>query len=195
LSLKKRTPQQPAKRLGTLRIIGGQWRGRRLSFPDTDGLRPTGDRIRETLFNWLQADIPGANCLDLFSGSGALGLEALSRGAQTALLIEKNAMAASQIKTHLSSLPDHQGKIKHHDALDFLSDPTGERFDIVFIDPPFQAQLWDQVFQQLESHWLNEGAAIYIEAPKRQTLSVPTNWLLHRQKQSGQVNYAVYYRQ
>lgn len=195
MSLKKRTQQQPDKRLNTLRIIGGQWRGRKLSFVGADGLRPTGDRIRETLFNWLQADIAGANCLDLFSGSGALGLEALSRGAKTALLIEKNTTAASQIKTHLSTLPDNQGKILQRDTLDFLSTPTGERFDVVFIDPPFQDQLWDQVFQQLEPHWLNEGAAIYIEAPKRQVLNIPVNWLLHRQKQSGQVNYALYYRQ
>jgi 16S rRNA (guanine966-N2)-methyltransferase len=185
----------PITSTNQLRIIGGQWRGRKFSFTTTEGLRPTGDRIRETLFNWLQTDIAGASCLDLFSGSGALGLEALSRGAEAVTLLEKNSQAATQIKHHLEQLSDHNGKVINTDSLKFLSIPADQSYDIVFIDPPFQAELWDQIFMLLEKNWLNEHALIYVESPKQQKLNIPNTWQPHKQKQAGQVNYALYCRE
>ena len=121
-----------------LRIIGGQWRGRKLNFPDIDGLRPTGDRIRETLFNWLTGDLPASRCLDLFAGAGSLGLEALSRGASQVVLLEKHPQAASQLQAHLSTLNCSQGQAVQTDSLQWLANHQGEGFDIVFMDPPFK---------------------------------------------------------
>ncbi len=145
-----------------LRIIGGLWRGRKLSFPDVDGLRPTGDRIRETLFNWLAPDMQGAHCLDLFSGSGALGLEALSRGADSSLLLEKHPTAARQLKDNLQLLKADNGRVEQVDSLQWLnSAQVSHRFDIVFIDPPFALDLWDEVVAVLESrNWLADEAVI-----------------------------------
>lgn len=179
-----------------LRIIGGLWRGRKLSFPDADGLRPTGDRIRETLFNWLAPDIQGAHCLDLFAGSGALGLEALSRGAQSSLLLEKNATAAQQLKNNLQLLQAGNGKVEQVDSLAWLNrqQPT-QRFDIVFIDPPFALDLWEEIATALETHnWLGDAAVIYLEAPREAHLQLPANWQLHRDKQAGQVSFRLYHR-
>ena len=188
-----------AKRAGNnqLRIIGGLWRGRKLSFPDADGLRPTGDRIRETLFNWLAPDIHGAHCLDLFAGSGALGLEALSRGAESSLLLEKHPAAARQLKDNLQLLKANNGRVEHVDSLHWLnSAQVSHRFDIVFIDPPFALNLWDAVIAALETrNWLADEAVIYLEAPRDAQLQLPANWQLHRDKQAGQVSYRLYCRQ
>lgn len=180
-----------------LRIIGGLWRGRKLSFPDVDGLRPTGDRIRETLFNWLAPDIQGAHCLDLFAGSGALGLEALSRGAQSSLMLEKHPAAAQQLKANLQLLQADNGRVEQMDSLHWLnSAQVSHRFDIVFIDPPFALDLWDAVVTALETrNWLADEAVIYLEAPRDAQLRLPANWQLHRDKQAGQVSYRLYYRQ
>lgn len=187
-----------AKHTGSnqLRIIGGLWRGRKLSFPNVDGLRPTGDRIRETLFNWLAPDIQGAHCLDLFAGSGALGLEALSRGAQASLMLEKHPAAARQLKDHLQLLQADNGRVEQLDSLQWLnSAQVAHRFDIVFIDPPFALDLWDAVIAALETrNWLADAAVIYLEAPRDARLQLPANWQLHRDKQAGQVSYRLYYR-
>lgn len=181
-----------------LRIIGGLWRGRKLGFPDVDGLRPTGDRIRETLFNWLAPDIQGANCLDLFAGSGALGLEALSRGAASSLLVERDNRAAAQLKANLELLKAEGGKVLQMDALGYLSAPAESPkppFDVVFIDPPFQLSLWQVVIDLLEQQQLlSEGAAIYIESGLDDQYLVPANWRLHRDKTSGSVHYRLFYR-
>ncbi|GAA5315936.1 MAG: 16S rRNA (guanine(966)-N(2))-methyltransferase [Candidatus Pelagadaptatus aseana] len=178
-----------------LRIIGGQWRGRKLDFAAVEGLRPTGDRIRETLFNWLQADLPGAHCLDLFSGSGALGLEALSRGVASAVLLEKNATAAQQIQSNLTLLGSDAGQVLQRDTLSHLQHPPPRPYQVVFLDPPFALNLWQTVIDSLETHdWLDDGAAIYIETPKNQSLVIPSHWQLHRQKHSGQISYSLYYR-
>ncbi|HSC67135.1 MAG TPA: 16S rRNA (guanine(966)-N(2))-methyltransferase RsmD [Cellvibrio sp.] len=179
-----------------LRIIGGQWRGRKLGFPDVDGLRPTGDRIRETLFNWLAPEIHGAHCLDLFAGSGALGLEALSRGAASSLLLEKHPAAARQLISNLQLLQAADGRVEQVDSLDWLGRQTpSHRFDIVFIDPPFALDLWERIASALEAHaWLSDAAVIYLEAPRDALLQLPANWQLHRDKQAGQVSYRLYHR-
>lgn len=179
-----------------LRIIGGQWRGRKLSFPSIEGLRPTGDRIRETLFNWIAADLPGATCLDLFSGSGALGIESLSRGARQITLLEKSREGAQQLRTNLSLLGTENASVYEGDSLQWLKQSVHTRFDVAFIDPPFAAELWQQTFALLDGHqWLNAGAAIYVEAPRQQVLEVPNDWQLHREKKAGDVCYRLYYYQ
>ncbi len=195
-----RRPAKPAKGSpkttgdrNTLRIIGGRWRGRKLAFPSLNGLRPTGDRIRETLFNWLTADLPASRCLDLFAGSGALGLEALSRGADQVTLIEQNHAAANYLRQHLSTLDAETGKVVEADTLTWLQQQP-EAMDIVFIDPPFQADLWSGVFDALEAGWLKSGSAIYVESPRNYAINPPANWHLHREKHTGHVSFRLYFR-
>lgn len=179
-----------------LRIIGGQWRGRKLVFPDVQGLRPTGDRIRETLFNWLAPDIQGARCLDVFAGSGALGLEALSRGAGYSLLLERDIKAATALQQNLQLLKADPGQLLHTDSLAYLAKGNqGAPFDIAFIDPPFALGLWQQVIDRLEEgNWLAEDACIYLESPRDNPIATPNSWSLHRDKHAGQVSYKLYYR-
>lgn len=179
-----------------LRIIGGTWRGRKLSFPDVDGLRPTGDRIRETLFNWLAPDIQGARCLDLFAGSGALGLEALSRGASYSLMRERNSQAAHQLQLNLQLLQATQGEVSQGDTLAWLEQPNGGApFDLVFIDPPFQLDLWQRAIDALENGgYLTDKAVIYVESGKDDSYQIPSSWSLHRDKTAGNVCYRLFYR-
>ena len=179
-----------------LRIIGGQWRGRKLAFPDVEGLRPTGDRIRETLFNWLAPNIQGARCLDVFAGSGALGLEALSRGASYSLLLERDRIAANAIQQNLQILKAEHGQLVHTDSLQYLANGNqGNTFDIVFIDPPFALNLWQGVIDRLEAgNWLASDACIYLESPRDNPIPTPNSWHLHRDKHAGQVSYRLYYR-
>ena len=180
-----------------LRIIGGSWRGRKLHFPNVEGLRPTGDRIRETLFNWLAPELQGARCLDLFAGSGVLGLEALSRGAEASTLVERDAKATSQLRDNLDILKANNGKVIQDDVLKFLHQPNAhEPYHIVFIDPPFALNVWQAVIDALEKgDWLADDATIYIEAGREAIFHVPANWQLHRDKQSGQVSYRLFYRE
>ena len=187
----------PLARTNQLRIIGGSWRGRKLGFPDVEGLRPTGDRIRETLFNWLAPEIQGARCLDLFAGSGALGIEALSRGAELGLLVERDGKAAAQLRENLELLKTERGRIINSDALNFLQRANAEDpFHIIFIDPPFQLNLWQAVIDALEAgNWLANDATIYIESNRDALYQIPINWQLHRDKHTGQVNYRLYYRE
>lgn len=178
-----------------LRIIGGQWRGRKLSIANIPGLRPTGDRIRETLFNWLMPYISDSNCLDLFAGSGALGLESLSRGARSATLIEKNKLAARQLELHIKTLNAERTDIVNHDALLWLASNTLPKrsFNIVFIDPPFAGKLWHKTVEQLDqSGLLAADALIYIESPKQETVNIDVNWTLLKEKVSGDVSYQLY---
>jgi len=193
--MKKKQPS--INKTPQLRIIGGQWRGRKLAISAVDGLRPTGDRIRETLFNWLQQDIRGARCLDCFAGSGALGLEALSRGAESVTLIEQHPQAATMLRKHctLLGIAPKQAQIVQSDAIDWLSKTAIEKgsVDIVFIDPPFAAKLWQASFDALtQSQCLADGAMIYIEAPKNIALTTPEHWQLHREKFAGDVSYRLY---
>ncbi|UTA48014.1 16S rRNA (guanine(966)-N(2))-methyltransferase RsmD [Simiduia sp. 21SJ11W-1] len=189
--MKKRAPKAPAQQ-GMLRIIGGQWRGRKLAFPSVDGLRPTGDRVRETLFNWLQMDIPGSRCLDLFAGAGSLGLEALSRGCAHCTLIEKDTHAHRQLRENLNLLGASDAELVHADALNWLAGYQGPGFDVVFIDPPFSANLWAQAAAGLADH-LNPGALIYLEAPAQSSVTCPPHWALHREKRAGDVCYRLYH--
>lgn len=176
-----------------LRIISGQWRGRKLNFEPIEGLRPTGDRVRETLFNWLQFEISGSRCLDLFAGSGALGFEALSRGAQFCQFIELNPSAANILRTNLGVLDCTGAQVACSEAHRWLQQANGQPFDLVFCDPPFGENLWAETIQALaESTCLRPGTWVYIEAPKQHTLAVPNHWRAHRSKISGSVCASLY---
>ncbi len=173
-----------------VRIIGGEHRGRKLSFPDIPGLRPTGDRIRETLFNWLQPILPGASCLDLFAGSGALGLEAASRGAGRVVMLDLSPLAVEQLRKNISLLGLEQTQVEQADALVWLGQQS-QQFDIVFLDPPFADDLLQDACKILEEGaWLGPNAHIYIEmdaASERPRL--PSTWEIQREKRAGQVDY------
>lgn len=181
---------------GQIRIIGGLWRGRKLPVPDSAGLRPTTDRVRETLFNWLAPDIQGARCLDCFAGSGALGLEALSRHAASATLLELERPVAQQLEKNLATLGAKTGRVINVNTLQFLAQ-GGEPHDLIFIDPPFRKGLLEQTIVQLETQgWLAESALIYVESEVEHGLPpVPVSWQLYREKIAGQVAYRLYHRQ
>lgn len=195
--MKPERPSPKATQNNQLRIIAGIWRGRKLSFPDVDGLRPTGDRIRETLFNWLAPEIQGARCLDLFAGSGALGIEALSRGAATSVMIERDAKAATQLKQNLEILKASDGRVINNNVLSILQKGNqDEPYHIVFIDPPFQLKLWQTVIDALEAgNWLADNATIYLESGRDDQYHPPINWQLHRDKHAGAVSYRLFYRE
>ncbi|WP_438951865.1 16S rRNA (guanine(966)-N(2))-methyltransferase RsmD [Porticoccus sp.] len=178
-----------------VRIIGGQWRGRKLHFNEVAGLRPTGDRIRETLFNWLTPSIAGANCLDLFAGSGALGIEALSRGAARATLVEKHRQAADNLRRNCLLLKADTAEIVQADTLDWLANTSPVYpFDIVFIDPPFSADLLQPCCALLQKPGLlATNGLIYLETNRHQPLpGIPPTWELLREKTAGQVSYRLY---
>jgi 16S rRNA (guanine966-N2)-methyltransferase len=176
-----------------VRIIGGEWRGRKLHFPQVEGLRPTPDRVRETLFNWLQFELAGRRCLDLFAGSGALGFEALSRGAAEVVFVERDPVAAQAIETMLHKLGCDRGRVERSDALAWLSRAEGAaaRFDVVFLDPPYVESLLPRTLEALErSGRLAPGAWIYLEdAADRGEPIVPASWQLLRSKRAGDVGY------
>ena len=181
---------------GQIRIIGGQWRGRKLPVPHSPGLRPTTDRVRETLFNWLAPYLVGARCLDCFAGSGALGLEALSRYAADATLLEMERSVAQQLQKNLATLKSSAAKVVNTNTLNFLNQ-NGEPHDIVFVDPPFRKGLLEETLNLLETRgWLAPQALIYVESEVENGLPpVPANWQLHREKVAGQVAYRLYLRE
>ena len=181
---------------GQLRIIAGEWRSRRLNFPDAPGLRPTPDRVRETLFNWLAAYIEGAKVLDAFTGSGALYLEALSRGAGESVALDSSAAAISSLRHNLELLRCPRGQVIQSDAQRYLSGEPKLAFDVVFLDPPFNQNLLPDTCALLEERgWLAERAWIYTESETPpSSLSLPGNWRLHREKKAGQVYYALWER-
>ncbi|MGM3223564.1 16S rRNA (guanine(966)-N(2))-methyltransferase [Dickeya zeae] len=182
---------------GQIRIIGGQWRGRKLPVPDSPGLRPTTDRVRETLFNWLAPVIAHSRCLDCFAGSGALGLEALSRAAAHATLLEAERNVARQLTQNLALLRADNAEVVNTDTLQWLAKPSSARpFDVVFLDPPFRRGLLDDTLRLLEAgDWLAEEAWIYIETEaENRMLAIPPTWSLHREKTAGQVSYRLYIR-
>lgn len=177
-----------------LRIIGGQWRSRKLHFSAIEGLRPTQDRVRETLFNWLMYDVEGVNCLDVFAGSGALGLEALSRGAKHVQFIEKSQAAAKQINQHLITLNCSRGKVTNADALQFLSTPPNKPFDVIFLDPPFNQDLLipccDLLIQQ---GYCQTDTFIYVEAESDVDLSkLPEQWRTVKDKSQSSKHVVLY---
>ncbi len=179
----------------TLRIIGGIWRGRRLRFPPTPEIRPTPDRVRETLFNWVAPRVPGARCLDLFAGSGALGLEALSRGAAHVTFVERDPAAAREIRARLTEWGAHAATVEHADARAFLQRPPATPFDLVFLDPPFASTLLEETAARLErGGWLADGALVYVESPADAAPPVPAGWTPLRAKRAGEVGYHLYSR-
>lgn len=191
------TPKStPAGAPGTIRIISGQWKGRKLPVLNAEGLRPTTDRVKETLFNWLAMDIRDSRCLDVFSGSGSLGFEALSRYAQYVMMIEREPVSAQQLKKNLATLASHSAEIVCQDALQVLARPCATPFDIVFMDPPFRKDLLPETIRLLETQgWLSKQALIYIERERElETLAVPETWQLLKEKTAGQVCYQLYAR-
>ena len=175
-----------AKQTNTLRIIAGEHRGRKLNFVDAPNLRPTPDRMRETLFNWLQPVIYGARCLDLFAGSGALGLEALSRGASDVVFVEKDAKAAQRLNENLQLLSYDKIKCQQKTAQTFLQGEP-ELFDVVFLDPPYQSNMLPEIIMQLDDGWLADGARIYLEHDSNQPApALPEHWQRLKETQAGQ---------
>jgi len=186
----KKTVTQRAAQSRVLRIIGGTWRGRKLRFPPQEEIRPTPDRVRETLFNWLGPRVVGARCLDLFAGSGALGLEALSRGATAVTFVERDGVAARELRARLNEWGAVGGLVEQTDALRFLSG-SALPYEIAFLDPPFASGLLPQVASLLEQkHWLSANASIYVETDAEGGLPpLPGTWAVTRTKRAGAVGY------
>jgi 16S rRNA (guanine966-N2)-methyltransferase len=178
-----------------LRIIGGDWRSRCITFIDAPGLRPTPVRVRETLFNWLRDDIIASRCLDLYAGSGALGFEAASRGAKSVTQVENNALACRALKENAIALAAEQVKIIQSDVMRYLAGEA-ETFDVIFIDPPFAMGLAAETCQWLEDKgWLSKHAKIYVEVESTLKLEgIPENWRLLKSKVAGEVGYHLFAR-
>lgn len=168
-----------------VRIIGGAWRSRLLDFPDAAGLRPTPDRVRETVFNWLGQIMDGKRCLDLFAGSGAMGFEALSRGARLVVMVERDSKVARALKENAATLKAEHCELVVADAVKFLEQDM-RRFDVIFVDPPYQMNLLPLVLARLLPH-LEEGGLIYTEADKPQEFTA--EWQVWRQGKAGLVHY------
>ena len=180
------------KAQNSVRIIGGKWRGRKLPIYELDGLRPTGDRMRETLFNWLTPYLANSRCLDLFAGTGALGFEALSRGANFAELIEQHPAASKQLQQNLNTLACNNANVHNAECKQWLSHYAGDAFDIIFIDPPFAANLWQSVLTTLASSQLiHNDTLIYIETPASTQITLPEGWVWHRQKTTGNTAFGL----
>ena len=179
---------------GSVRIIGGKWRSRNLRFVSVDGLRPTGSRIRETLFNWLAPTIEGARCLDLFAGSGALCFEALSRGADCCVAIEANSQAVSELRHNQAQLTANNLDIVSGDCQKLLERGNiAKPYDIIFLDPPFDMKLHKQAGRLLISgNWLASKAQIYCEFPATEAQDLPLSWRLIKDKIAGNVRYCLF---
>jgi len=179
---------------GRIRIIGGSLRNSRLDVPELPGLRPTPERVRETLFNWLAPVVGGARCLDLCAGTGALGIEALSRGAAAVQFVERDAKAAQALRGNLARLKAG-GEVSCADAAVFLRGPA-QPHDLVFLDPPFALDLWSGLARQLEEGgWLAPAAWIYVESPRGVTPGLPGHWQVHKEGVAGEVRHAIHRRQ
>ena len=179
------------------RVIGGKWRGRKITFDDAEGLRPTTDRIRETIFNWLQSYIHQSHCLDAFAGSGVLGFEALSRGASDLVFVEQNSQTVKNLKENINTLKADKVKVYQQDALRWLSSAKCEQpFDLVFLDPPFHAGLLTKAATLLaQSGCLAKDAIIYVEHNIAEDIKLPENWFCLKQKKAGQVAYKLFENQ
>jgi 16S rRNA (guanine966-N2)-methyltransferase len=191
---RKQTQRPPAHKL---RIIAGRWRSRIIAFQPADGLRPTGDRIRETAFNWLRASIEGAHCIDLFAGSGALSFEALSRGASHCTSIEQHGDAVKQLRENAVLLQAEGLDIVHTDSLKYLQlGAPPQPYNLAFVDPPFAAGLVSKTCALLNNDsWLTDKAMIYCEmAATDNSFVAPENWQMLREKVSGEVRYCLYSR-
>lgn len=185
---------RPANGGGELRIIGGDWRSRKLRFPEAGGVRPTPARTRETLFNWLSFHLAASHCLDLFAGSGALGLEALSRGAGPTVFVDHTPELAQALRSNLRLLKSDKGEVLCQNIDTYLGQPPARPFDILFMDPPFRQGWLEKLFPMIANNgWIKPGGWIYAEHESEMTTpTVPDNWTLHRQKTAGQVTYCLY---
>ena len=179
-----------------VRIISGQWRSRKIPVLSETDLRPTPNRVRETLFNWLRPYIVGARCLDLFAGSGALSFEALSQGASQVVCIEQSKLLIEQLQSTAETLNANRLKIIHANALEWIQapptriDPSFKLFNIVFLDPPYAANLLNLCFKFLQNGWLSANALIYFEHAKPVSLKeIPNTWQIVREKKAGQIYY------
>ncbi len=176
-------------RRNQIRLIAGHWRGRRLDFPPVPGLRPTPDRVRETLFNWLAPDLPGARCLDLFAGSGALGLEARSRGAREVVLVDRNPHVISHLRAALTRIGMDGVSCHPAAALDWLAG-NDRPFDIAFVDPPFADALWEPVLAALErTGAVRPGGKVYVEMPRDRDPILPAGWSVWREGRAGEIRF------
>jgi len=178
--------------IAKIRIIGGKWRGRKLFSPDVKELRPTTDRVRETVFNWLMQDVVGACCLDLYAGTGALGWEALSRGAQFVTFVEKDKKLSMQLKQHQVALDVTQtSKVYHQDSTIWLKKNINSRpFDIIFVDPPFSHDIYPILDSLNNKQYLQDQTLLYIEQGQAlDVANLPGNWDIMKQKNTGQVHY------
>jgi 16S rRNA (guanine966-N2)-methyltransferase len=186
--------ETPRPAPGRIRIIGGRLRNSRLEVPDLPGLRPTAERVRETLFNWLAPVIDGSRCLDLCAGTGALGIEALSRGAASVQFVEREMRAVQALRGNLERLKATAGQLAATDATVFLRQAP-QPYDLVFLDPPFMLDLWATLAQHLETGgWLTAQAWIYVESPRDTVPALPPNWHAHREGHAGEVRFALYRR-
>ncbi|MDP9009337.1 MAG: 16S rRNA (guanine(966)-N(2))-methyltransferase RsmD [Pseudomonadota bacterium] len=186
---KRELPAPPGR--NSVRIIGGAWRGRRVHFPDRPALRPTPDRVRETLFNWLQHSLAGTRCLDLFAGSGALGLEALSRGAAEVVFVEQFPAVSRTLQEQLVRLGgEGKGHVMEMGAARFLRTPA-KPFDIVFLDPPFGKNALAEYVPMLDSgNWVKAGGLVYLENERTAGIpELPAHWELLKSKSAGEVGY------
>ncbi len=179
-----------------VRIIGGDWRGRLLKVADVPGLRPSGDRSRETLFNWLQPWIVAADCADLFAGTGALGFEAASRGAASVLMIEKDPRAQAVLRQSIEQLQAVQVNLHAGGAMSKIEEMKPDSFDLVFVDPPFDSNLGGPVLERLdEKACVRRGGFIYVESPASLNLPPPQGWSIWRDQQMGEVRMRLFRRQ
>lgn len=176
---------------GKVRIIGGKWRGKKIPIVGNQ-IRPTPDRVRETIFNWLSMALPKSRCLDLFAGTGALGLEALSRGAQWVTFVESDLHSAQALRTVSQEMYGEQSMVKHMPALQFLKQSPAEPFDIIFLDPPYASDLLEQSLSVLLTEgWCHAGSILLFEHAKETVLSVDPPWEKSKQQVAGEVSYGL----
>ena len=179
-----------------VRIIGGDWRGRLLEVADVPGLRPSGDRSRETLFNWLQPWLVGADCADLFAGTGALGFEAASRGAASVLMFEKDARAQVVLRKSIEQLQAVQVNFHAAGAMSMIEEMEPDSFDLVFVDPPFDSNLGGLVLERLvKKACVRRGGFVYLESPESLSLPLPEGWAVWRDQQMGEIRMRLFRRQ
>ena len=182
--------QKSRSQAGRLRIVAGNWRSRLLDIADVEGLRPTSERVRETLFNWLAPHIQGARCLDAYAGTGALGLEALSRGARSVLFLERSRVAAKQLRRNIELLDARGATVCEGDARNYLRNAAASQYDIAFVDPPFADDLHEETCRLLnEKRLLADGAYVYLELPKGGDVTLPRGWQILKDKKAGNVRY------
>ncbi|WP_440876989.1 16S rRNA (guanine(966)-N(2))-methyltransferase RsmD [Thalassotalea sp. PLHSN55] len=189
---KRNKKNSKAAPTGNIRIIAGKHRGRKLPVLMAEGLRPTTDRVKETVFNWLAPYILESNCLDCFAGSGSLGFEALSRGAHHVTFLELNPDAAKQLQANKATLKADNVTICKTDALSYLKNEQ-QQYSLVFIDPPFRKNLVEQTAQLIDQNLLADEALVYVEMEKdNNTQQMPSHWKLLKEKTAGQVIYLLY---